>query len=155
MLYPKNDTIPLHELKKFNFKNVSCSWHIGHLKMLWLSVLLLSGGTESEWKRYMLVTSQCWKYVRVLVWIQLKKKFPGFCTVWAIALFCYKYRFSSPVCFLLMHIGSFFCYSYTDTLMNGFDLEHRAFSHDLDRGHWRYNKSVLYCCATRQWLGRV
>ena len=47
--------MPLHELKKVQLQeHFTPMTHdsIGHLKMLCMSVLLLSGGVESEWKRY-------------------------------------------------------------------------------------------------------
>ena len=49
----------LHELKKFNFKSVShLMTHnfVGHLKTLYMSILLLSGGVKSDtaerWEKY-------------------------------------------------------------------------------------------------------
>ena len=88
---------------KFSFKNFSCSWHdsVGHVKTLCMSILLLSGCVESEWKHCSsLLTVE--KTLSIQVWIQLKECGMG---PWLVLVsLCFRENVAASC-----KIGSFLC----------------------------------------------
>ena len=67
--------MPLHKLKKVQLQEHFLTQDsIGHLQILCLSILLPSGGIESEWKRCSSPLSTE-KMLGVCVWIQLKAQY--------------------------------------------------------------------------------